>query len=139
MIKSLEVYLVTDGNGQEAVDFYKDALKAEVTSMMLFKDGVPDCPKEHEHLLMNAQLKVGNQRLMISDENPAFDYKHGYNMTACIIVDSVEEAQEIYSKLSVDARNINLELQETFWSPAYANLEDKFGMMWQISTEVEQG
>ena len=86
--------------------------------------------------MLNAQLKVGNQRLMISDENPEFDYKQGHQMTACIIVDNVAEAQAIYDKLSRDARQISMPLQETFWSPAYANLEDKFGMMWQISTEV---
>lgn len=137
MIKALEVYLVTDGNGLEAVDFYKDALEAEVLSVTLFKDHVPNVAKENENRVMNAQLKVGNQRLMISDENPDFEYRHGYNMTACIIVDNVEDAQKIYSKLSQEARKIHLELQETFWSPAYANLEDKFGMMWQISTEVD--
>lgn len=136
MIKSLEVYLVTNGNGKEAVEFYKDALNAEIISVSYFKDNVPNCPKEHEELVMNAQLKVGNQRLMISDENPEFEYKHGYNMTACIIVDNAEDAKSIYEKLSKDAKNINLELQETFWSPAYANFEDKYGMMWQISTEV---
>lgn len=136
MVQSIEVYLITNGNGQEAVAFYREALDAEVTSLTLFKDQVPNCPKEHEELVLNAQLKVGNQRLMISDENPEFDYKQGHQMTACIIVDNVAEAQAIYDKLSRDARQISMPLQETFWSPAYANLEDKFGMMWQISTEV---
>lgn len=139
MIKALEIYLVTDGNGAEAVDFYKDALNAQVLSTVTWGQQIPDCPADRAHLLLNAQLKVGEQRLMISDENPDFDYKHGYNMTAAIIVDSVDEAQKLYDKLSVDARKTHLELQETFWSPAYANLEDKFGMVWQISTEVEQG
>lgn len=136
MIKALELYLVTNGNGKEAVEFYQDALNAELLNITYFKEHVPDCPKEHEELVLNAQLKVGSQRLMISDENPSCDYKHGYNMTACIIVDRVEEAKNIYAKLSKDAKNINMELQETFWSPAYASLEDRFGMMWQISTEV---
>ncbi|WP_018143796.1 VOC family protein [Alloscardovia criceti] len=138
MIKSLEIYLVTDGNGQEAVEFYKKALDAELISMTLFKDQYPEVPPERANLVMNAQLKVGSQRLMISDENPDMEYKHGYNMTACIIVDSVEEAQKIYDKLSADANAVHLELQETFWSPAYANFEDKFGMMWQISTEINE-
>lgn len=138
MIKALEIYLVTNGNGKEAVEFYKDALNAELISLIYFKDHVPNCPKEHEELILNAQLKVGNQRLMISDENPEYEYKHGYNMTAAIIVDNVEEANVIYKKLSKDAKKIVMELQETFWSPAYANVEDKYGMMWQISTEVEE-
>lgn len=135
-ITALEIYLVTDGNGSEAVDFYKDVFNAEVANFLLWKDGVPDCPKEHEHLLMNAQLDINGIRLQISDENPAFPYQPGVNMTAAIIVDNIEEATTIYDKLKVDAENINLELQETFWSPAYANLTDKYGMMWQISTEL---
>lgn len=134
MIKELVIYLITDGNGQEAVGFYQEALSAELLSLTLWKDHVPDCPKEHENLVLNAQLKVGNQRLMISDENPDFDYQHGYHMTACLIVDKVEDAQYLYDKLSDGAKKINMALQETFWSPAYANLEDKFGMTWQIST-----
>lgn len=137
MIKALEIYLVTNGNGVEAVDFYKEALNAQVMSVTLYKDKIPNCPKDKENLLLNAQLKVGSQRLMISDENPDYEYKHGYNMSACIIVDSVEEAKNIYEKLSDGAKSINMELQETFWSPAYANFEDKFGMMWQISTEID--
>lgn len=136
MIKSLEIYLVTNGNGQEAVKFYVEALNAELLNLTLFGDKIENCPENHKHLVMNAQLKVGSQRLMISDENPEATYQQGYNMTACIIVDSVEEANNIYSKLSKDAQHIHLELQETFWSPAYANFVDKFGMMWQISTEL---
>lgn len=138
MIKALEIYLITDGNGKEAVEFYKDALNAKLVNITYFKEHVPNCPKKHEELILNAQLQVGEQRMMISDENPDYEYKHGYNMNACIIVDDVASAKEIYEKLSKDARNILMELQETFWSPAYANLEDKFGMMWQISTQIER-
>lgn len=136
MIRAIETYLVTNGNGLEAVDFYKEALKAEVTSCMLWKDRIPNCPPEHANLLMNAQLNINGIRLMISDENPNETYKAGFNITACIVCDSVETAKEVYDKLSVDAQNIHLELQETFWSPAYANLVDKYGMMWQITTEL---
>lgn len=136
MIKSLEIYLIMNGNGKEAVDFYVDALNGKLLNLTLYKEHIPNCPKEHENLVLNAQIMVGNQRLMISDENPAYDYKPGYNMSACIIVDSVEDAKSIFNKLSVNAKNIPMELQETFWSPAYANVEDKFGILWQISTEV---
>ena len=136
MIKALEIYLVTDGNGNEAIEFYKNALGAEVVSKLTWGEQVPDCPKEHEHLVLNAQLVVDGIRIMISDENPSSPYKAGYNMTGAFIVDSVEHAEKLYNNLKVDAKQIHMELQETFWSPAYANLVDKFGMMWQISTEL---
>ena len=138
MITAINTYLVTDGNGAQAVEFYKDAFDATITNLMFWKDGVPDCPKEYEHLVMNAQLDINGIRLQISDENPDFDYKAGGNMTAALIVDSVETAKVLYDKLSKDAQTILMELQETFWSPAYANLIDKFGMMWQINAEITQ-
>lgn len=136
MITAINVYLVTDGNGREAVDFYQKVFDAEITNYMLWKDGVPDCPPAHQDLVLNAQLSFDGIRLQVSDENPDFTYQAGTNMSAAIIVDSVEAARSIYDKLAVDAKRIDLELQETFWSPAYANLIDKYGMMWQINAEI---
>ncbi len=136
MIKAIEPYLVTNGNGQQAVEFYQHALNAKLVSITLWKDQVPDCPPAREHLVINAQLDVGGIRLMLSDDNPDFDYRIGSNMSAAIITDNVDTAQEIYNKLKIDAREIHMELAETFWSPAYGNVTDKFGMNWQISTEV---
>ncbi|CAM4125659.1 VOC family protein [Streptococcus uberis] len=136
MVTALNVYLVTNGNGKEAVEFYKDAFNAEITNLMFWKDGVPDCPKDREDLVMNAQMEFNGIRLQLSDENPDFEYKAGGNMSAALIVDSIEEAQELYAKLTVNAQEIVMELQEMFWSPAYANFIDQFGIMWQINTEL---
>ncbi|PCH11453.1 hypothetical protein A9Y57_01757 [Streptococcus parauberis] len=136
MVASINVYLITNGNGKEAVQFYKDVFNAEITNLMFWKDGVPDCPKEREDLVMNAQLEFNGLRLQLSDENPDFEYRAGGNMSAAIIVDSVEEAQDLYKKLTLNAQNILMELQEIFWSPAYANLIDQYGIMWQINTEL---
>ena len=125
-IKSIETYLVTDGNGQEAVAFYQEALGARLVEMKLWGDFVPDCPEESKHLVLNAQLDVNGVRLQISDEAPNYTYTPGRNVSPTLIVDSVETAQELYAALSKDAKEILLELQETFWTPAYANLIDKF-------------
>ncbi|QKG77090.1 VOC family protein [Streptococcus canis] len=137
MVTAINVYLVTDGNGQEAVAFYQEVFQAKVVNLLLWKDGVPDYPKTHEHLVLNAQLDIDGIRLDLSDENPDLDYQAGVNMTASIMVDSIEEAQRIYDKLIINAKAINLPLQETFWSPAYANITDQFGMMWQLNTELK--
>ncbi len=136
MITAIEPYLVTNGNGQEAVEFYQHVFGAEVISLTLWKDHIPDCPPDRANLVLNAQLRIGDHRLMLSDDNPDFDYRIGSNMSAAISTDSVETATEIYHKLKIDAREIHMELAETFWSPAYGNVTDKFGMNWQISTEV---
>ncbi|WP_105145930.1 VOC family protein [Streptococcus suis] len=137
MLKAMEVYLVTNGNGLEAIEFYKNALGATVEQVNLFKDFLPDCPAELENYVMNAQLRLNGQRFMLSDNNPEMPYTVGDNITVALITDDVETAQELYSKLSVDATAINMELQAVPWSPAYGNVTDKFGISWQINAEVE--
>lgn len=136
MVKAINVYLITDGNGQEAVAFYKDVFQAELLNLVTWADMDPDVAPQHANRLGNAQLDIDGIRLQISDESTQYTYKAGQNMSAAIIVDSIEEAQIIYDKLKVDAQTIFMDLQEMPWSPAYANLTDKFGMMWQINTEL---
>lgn len=136
MIKSIELYLVTDGNGLEAVDFYKDVFDAEVVAVTTFGQAIPDTPEEKSHLVLNANLNINGIRLQISDNNPDYPYIQGTNMTACIQLDLVETATALYKKLSQDAKEIQLELQETPWSPAYGIVVDQFGMTWQINTDI---
>lgn len=137
MLKAMEAYLVTDGNGLEAIDFYKEALDATVEQVNLYKDFLPDCPAELENFVMNAQFRLPNgQRFMLSDNNPEMPYTAGDNITVALITDDAETAKDFYNKLSVDAKAIAMELQEVPWSPAYGNLTDKFGISWQVNAEV---
>ena len=138
MIKRIDTYIVTDGNGQEAVNFYKNVFDAELVSLKLWDEMVPDCPEDRKHLVLNAQLVFDGLCLQISDENPDYTYQAGKNVVPTLIVDSVEMSKKLYAALSVDAKEIFMELQETFWTPAYANLVDKFGVVWQISAEVAE-
>ncbi|TWS95468.1 VOC family protein [Streptococcus sp. sy018] len=136
MLKAMEVYLVTNGDGLKAIEFYKEALGATVEQVNLFKDFLPDCPVEMEHLVMNAQFRLNGQRFMLSDNDPKLPYTMGDNISVALVTDDAQTAEELYCKLSVNAKAINLELQATPWSPAYANLTDQFGITWQINAEV---
>ncbi|MGT2925804.1 VOC family protein [Streptococcus cuniculipharyngis] len=136
MLKAMEVYLVTNGDGLEAIEFYKEALGASVEQVTLYKDFMPDCPAELENFVMNAQFRLNGQRFMLSDNNPEMPYTVGDNITVALVTDDAETATDLYQKLSVDAKAIHLELQATPWSPAYGNITDKFGITWQINAEV---
>ena len=137
MLKAMEVYLVTNGDGLEAIEFYKEALGANVEQVNLFKDFLPDCPAELENYVMNAQFRLPNgQRFMLSDNNPEMPFTVGDNITVALITDDVETATDYYQKLTKDAKAISMELQAVPWSPAYGNLTDKFGISWQVNAEV---
>lgn len=136
MVKSLELYLVTDGNGLEAVAFYKEVFEAEVVSVTTFGQAIPGTPAEQADWVLNAQLNIDGIRLQISDNGAEHAYIQGTNMTACVQVDTVEEATAIFQKLEAGAQRIDLPMGETPWSPAYGIVVDKFGMTWQVNTDI---
>jgi PhnB protein len=138
MITGIVPYLVTNGNGQEAVKFYQHALGAEVISLQTFGEMPPNpeypLPEEAKDRVMNAQLKIGTASLMLSDTFPGHPYQLGSQVTIAILIDDASEAKEIFDQLQ-DGGKVTMPLQETFWSPAYGQVTDRFGVEWQVSTE----
>lgn len=142
MILDLHPYLVLNGNGKEAIAFYENALGAEVLHVQTFGD-MPENPEyptpaEAKDRILNAQLKVGGTNLMLSDTFPGQPYQIGSQITIAITISETEEAKEIFNKLKEDGK-VNMELQETFWSPLYGQVTDKFGIEWQVSTQTDEG
>ena len=136
MILGVFPYLVLNGNGQEAVKFYEHALDAKVISVQTFGDmpGKSDLPEEAKNRVLNAQLKVGDVHLMLSDNFPGNPYQLGDQVTIAISISDVEKSKEVFGKLE-DGGKVIMPLQETFWSPSYGQVTDKFGITWQVSTE----
>lgn len=136
MIHEISPYLVTNGNGQEAVKFYQDALNAELISFQTFgetpMDGHP-VPEEAKDHVLHAHLKIGNSALMISDNFPGGPYQVGDHLSIAIMISGAENTKEIFSKLEQGGKVV-MPLQETFWSPLYGQVQDKFGVLWQVST-----
>ncbi|OLO26163.1 hypothetical protein BTA37_28505 [Priestia megaterium] len=139
MFLGIYPYLVMNGNGQEAVKFYEKALDAKVIGVQTFGEmpGNPEFPTPIEAIdrVMNAHLKVGDNDLMLSDTFPGQPYQIGSQVTVAITIDSVEKSKEVFEKLK-EGGQVGMPLQETFWSPSYGQVTDKFGVTWQISTQA---
>ncbi|MDM5316226.1 VOC family protein [Fictibacillus sp. b24] len=140
MIVAVNPYLVTNGNGQEAVKFYVNALNAELISLQTFGEMPEDpnhpLPSEAKDRVMNAQFKAGDTIMMLSDTFPGMPYNLGNQVSIAIHIDTVEEAQNVFEKLS-EGGKVTMPLQETFWSPSYGQVTDKYGVEWQVSTIKE--
>ncbi|ENQ3105711.1 PhnB protein [Bacillus sp. 491mf] len=138
MILGINPYVVTNGNGQEAIKFYEHALDAKVVSLQTFGD-MPENPEfkvpaEAKDLVLHAHLKVGDTNLMISDTFPGQPYQIGSQVTIAIHIQNADKSKEVFEKLQ-DGGQVVMPLQETFWSPLYGQVKDKFGVEWQVSTE----
>lgn len=133
-------YLVMDGNAKEAINFYKEALGAEVAYVQTFGE-MPEnpefpLPEQAKNRVSHATIQVGGAEIMFSDTFPGQPHQVGNQVTLCITSDDIEKSKNMFEALSHDG-NVTMPLQETFFSPAYGTVIDKFGVTFQIYTESQ--
>lgn len=134
-------YIVLDGNCADAVAFYEKVLGANNLGVQRFGDK-PDLghpvPDEAKDRVLHAALEFDGQMLLFSDTFPGNPYKQGDQLTIALMTKDLERLSSIYNGLS-DGGQVVMELQETFWSPSFGMVRDKFGITWQLSGEGSEG
>ncbi|ARU63763.1 hypothetical protein CBW65_02840 [Tumebacillus avium] len=138
MATKLIPYLVLDGTAKEAIEYYQKALDAELLFSQAFGDSPEDpehpTPAEMKDRIMHATIKVGESEIMFSDTFPGQPHAIGSQVTICLTTDSKETAERFFNALA-DGGQVSMPLQETFFSPLYGIVTDKFGIPFQIYTE----
>ena len=120
-----------NGNCDEAINFYKDALGAEVKEINYAKDApagsdMDDLPP---HFVMHSEVYICGTNFSLTDgakAPPAIG-----NFSYLIIYDTTEEVTATFEKLAVGGE-IEEPLSDTFWSQLYGSLVDRFGVNWQV-------
>src|SRR3954470_16427525 len=128
----VQTYIYGEGRSEEMLDFYKNAVGAQVTALMRFKES-PDqsmVSRASKEKVMHAAFKVGDTDMMISDGrnqgNPKFD---GFALT----VQAKDEAEaEKYFKALSEGGKVTMPLTETFFAKKFGMLADRFGVNWMV-------
>ncbi|MBP3964640.1 VOC family protein [Paenibacillus lignilyticus] len=141
MITMLVPYLVMNGNAAEAIAFYQEALHAEVVVMQTFGEMPQNpempLPEEAKSLIGHATIKVGQTDLMFSDAFPGTPHQLGNQVTICLCTDDVDTSKQAFAALEQGGQ-VSVPLIETHFSPGYAVITDKFGVTWQLYTNMHQ-
>jgi PhnB protein len=134
----VQPYLFFDGRCEEAVEFYKSALGAEVTMLMRFKDSPeppsPGCvPPGAENKVMHTSFRIGQTTVMASDGRclgqPSFQ---GFSLS--LAVPNEAEAERLFARLA-EGGQVQMPLTKTFFSPRFGMVADRFGVSWMIVVE----
>ncbi len=134
MTVKLTPYLMMDGNAKEAIQFYEQALNAQIITTITYEE-VPDLPSEDlKDLVAHAKLKIGDSELMISDSPSVLPVEPGNQVTICILAKDAETSRGFFEDLEKEG-NVKMPFQETSFSTAYGSLTDKFGVTFLIDTE----
>jgi PhnB protein len=132
----IQPYLFFNGSCEQAVDFYRTALGAEVEMMMRFKES-PEPPQPgmvppgFENKIMHTSFRIGQTTVMASDgcceEKANFQ---GFSLS--LAVSSEAEADRAFDALAKGGQ-VRMPLAKTFWSARFGMVTDRFGIGWMIS------
>ena len=122
------------GRCEEALEFYKKAVGAEVTALMRWKES-PDTamkpPVGFEEKIMHANFRIGETQLMADDGmgDEAAEFK---GMTLAIEAADDAEAKRVFTALG-EGGDVSMPLTKTFWTSSFGMLTDKFGVPWVVN------
>ena len=133
---NVEPCLYFQGQCEEALDFYREVLSAEVLFMMRMKDN----PNQQqirpgtEQKILRAGLRIGEASILVSDGHnagkPSFQ-GFSLNLTA----DGQDHAAQLFDALA-NGGEVRIPLQRRPNSPVFGTVVDKFGVLWIISAKA---
>ena len=125
-------YISFPGNCEEAINFYKEKLGAEVLYMGRYGDS-PMAGKAPDDKIMHCTIRIGGSHIMACDsvfkDHPV---TIGNNITLAIGTNDLAQADSMFDKMS-DGGKIIMPMQETFWAERFGMLTDKFGINWMFN------
>jgi PhnB protein len=130
----IQPYLYFDGRCDDAINFYRESLGAEVLMLMRFGEApegegctgpVPPADK-----VMHACLQIGNSQVLVSDGfaagNPEFK-----GVSLSLNADDDAHARVLFDALAQGGQ-VQMALAESFFATRFGMLTDRFGVGWII-------
>ncbi|GGG68132.1 VOC family protein [Paenibacillus radicis (ex Gao et al. 2016)] len=142
---SVIAYLNFDGNTEQVLAFYSEALHSSKVKKVKFKDLSQDpnypLPENELNMIMESSLEFAGGKLMMSDILPSMkkvtgELVKGNNILVSIVIDDKQALENYFSNLSAGGYVI-MPLSETPWSSCFGMLVDKFGVAWKFNRDAD--
>ena len=123
---SVTPHLIVNDVGK-ALDWYRKALGAEETVRMPTPDG---------KMVIHAEMKIGDSRIMLGPENPEWQTKGPTTLggTPVTIHLYVNDVDAVFQKAVAAGAKSEAPIEDTFWGDRYGKVSDPFGHRWSIAT-----
>ena len=129
----VQPYLFFDGRCEEALTFYSQALGAQVTALMRYRES-PEPPPPGNTMagdkIMHANLQIGETQIMASDgQRPGEGLFKGFSLSITTATDA--QARRLFDALA-DGGHIQMPFGPTFFATAFGMVADRFGVPWMV-------
>jgi PhnB protein len=132
----VQPYLCFNGRCDEALDLYKKVFKTEIRFLMRFSEapegacGGAPTPDNWGDKVMHSEMPIGESSVMFTDGMSADPAKFdGISLT--VIAADAAEADRLFAGLG-EGGQVQMPLGETFFSPRFGMVADKFGVSWMV-------
>ena len=120
---------LTVRDADKALEFYKNALGAEILNVARTPDGK----------VLHAALRIGDSMLMLNDEFPEMGglsplSTGGAGVTIHIYTDNVDQA---FDRAVNAGAKVKMPLMDQFWGDRYGLVSDPFGHSWSLATHIK--
>ena len=131
-------YLFFGGRCEQALEFYKSALGAQIDVVMRYDQSpepVPpgSLPEGFENKVMHSTFRIGETTLHAADGNTLSSSVSAFFLS----LPGEAEVNAAFAALS-EGGEVTMPVGKTFWSPCFGMVTDRFGIDWMISVATEE-
>ncbi len=126
-------YLNFNGTCAAAFEFYAQVLGGEIEFLQTHAQSPmkEHVPADWQDKVIHVCLNVKGKRLMGSDA-PADHFAPAQGMYINVQVPTTEEGRRVFEAFA-DGGKITMPFAQTFWSPGYGMVTDRFGTPWMVN------
>lgn len=131
---SLDPFFYFDGDCKEALAFYTEVFKVEHEhSVMCYGENpMAELEEEAKSRVMYSSLPIFEHNIMMADVPLGSSYQKGGNVALTLGSPDKTEIERLYHALS-EGGQVDMPLEQTFFSELYGMVTDRFGIQWQLS------
>jgi uncharacterized glyoxalase superfamily protein PhnB len=136
---AISCHLSFNGQCETAFRAYQAILGGEVRTLLSYGESplARQVPAEWQSRILHATLVVGDEEFLGSDAFPdAYERPQGFCVT--FSVPDLARARQVFESLAAGG-TVQMPFQETFWSPGFGVLTDRFGVPWEVNSESPVG
>ena len=138
---NLTSYLIFNGQAEEAANFYADVLGGKIENLYRYdsmpaQPGMPEIPDDFKQKVLHCGISFPGGTMSAADTMPGDprSFGNGGHMLT-LMCDSIAHTESVYAKICNGSQKIMCELGETFFAKRYAEVIDRYGVLWALIYE----
>jgi PhnB protein len=131
------IYLMFNGNCEEAMNFYKDNLGGNITAIQRYGEVPGSGTEAYKDKIMHAVMDLQGMHLMFSDAGEQRNVTFGDNFSLALDFKTDGDLRRAFDTLSTSG-TVTMPVQDTFWGAVFGMCTDKFGINWMFNHDKKK-